>query len=1042
LPDHRYDSIEEWKKGRGIDPSTRIFQVHGAFPSIRKALLKRGWVENEDPNSPFWDFKYAIRKKDLNIDLNDPQLDNKVVNYFSRNQEYTTKIRLCRNLENLVFLEDVTADTIVPRTYDLSSPGEVEAFVEHFKTNHCVSILMGHVRRKGSKSFSDDIVQVAKRVLKKKGKHLDDLLDEAEGTDLTKITAVDWALLERVNLERPTSRLPAYRRRTSGLKTKRRKKKKKFADEKEEVSEAEEDEEINETQKFLDACLEKDPQESLVGENNLWIMKPASLSRGRGIFVTNRLEEALDCAKGKEAMWMAQRYIERPLLIQGKKFDIRQWVMVTSWQQLGVWFYEDAYLRFSFDDFDASDQRNKLAHLTNYSVCKHAKNFEEKRDETMMHSDDFATFLKDLDGTDLWKEKIQPAMKRAAYLALLSCQETAAPTSARENSFEFLGFDFMVDTSYNVWLLEINSSPDLSYSTAVTRKLVQQVLPDVIKVTIDCEKMGLPSNKKPTWSKKYLSDIDSGRWTLLEPARRRKEIRASANAVHGDQMSTNALSLVGSPARIYKPKCKRQIFPTCAIRSTKATKTHHASASRDGSPEVDHHSNQDSDDIITPAPSPPASSTPSSSTNLSLSSISKPSEPGKSKTKNNSSDLRNHGLARTASSSSSSSRSLRVEEERVKDDIGMRALQYRGHDGGIQQIVQGKGHFDGGTSTGATSQDVSIVSTARSANNFVSDASIEGLESECSTAANSVVGGDIVGVGLSINGREVPYPLFGTEGSGRGLTNGCKKNEEINDEKDVPGPNNENIDEVSVVEGDCVPLSLESQKDCGPHERETAGSGRMRVEGLHDECTDKTMMMIPCRTENALQMSNVGLSQNYVAPRTLHGQQTRTLEGGPMRDLHSVRKLRRLEAFDSRKTSKSTVATNCSTDGDEQSEHSAALGGRQLQLPSRYTPFHSTHIVGEGIQKPSLGRLLVSHNTQPSLSSDTQQNDAWGCIKKSLPPESPNDLLRRPPTNASHRPSTNASSKKSSEQSSKASSARSHVQQRRVLPMATVTVEF
>ena len=31
----------------------------------------------------------------------------------------------------------------------------------------------------------------------------------------------------------------------------------------------------------------------------------------------------------------------------------------------------------------------------------------------------------------------------------------------RKNSFEFYGYDFMVDQDLNVWLIEVNSSPSM-----------------------------------------------------------------------------------------------------------------------------------------------------------------------------------------------------------------------------------------------------------------------------------------------------------------------------------------------------------------------------------------------------------------------------------------------------------------------------------------------------------------------------------------------------------------------------------------------------
>jgi tubulin monoglycylase TTLL3/8 len=51
--------------------------------------------------------------------------------------------------------------------------------------------------------------------------------------------------------------------------------------------------------------------------------------------------------------------------------------------------------------------------------------------------------------------------------------------SLRENSFEIFGFDFMVDQFGYVWLIEVNTSPDFSFSTSTTKGLVSQMMKDV-----------------------------------------------------------------------------------------------------------------------------------------------------------------------------------------------------------------------------------------------------------------------------------------------------------------------------------------------------------------------------------------------------------------------------------------------------------------------------------------------------------------------------------------------------------------------------------
>jgi tubulin monoglycylase TTLL3/8 len=43
----------------------------------------------------------------------------------------------------------------------------------------------------------------------------------------------------------------------------------------------------------------------------------------------------------------------------------------------------------------------------------------------------------------------------------------------------------MIDDRFNPWLIEVNSSPSMDYSTPVTRRLVKMVLEDTVKVMVD-----------------------------------------------------------------------------------------------------------------------------------------------------------------------------------------------------------------------------------------------------------------------------------------------------------------------------------------------------------------------------------------------------------------------------------------------------------------------------------------------------------------------------------------------------------------------------
>ena len=71
-------------------------------------------------------------------------------------------------------------------------------------------------------------------------------------------------------------------------------------------------------------------------------------------------------------------YLDKPYLINGRKFDMRMYVLVTSFHPLRVYFYNEGLARFATEDYsnDPRILKNKFVHLTNFSVNKkNLKNF-------------------------------------------------------------------------------------------------------------------------------------------------------------------------------------------------------------------------------------------------------------------------------------------------------------------------------------------------------------------------------------------------------------------------------------------------------------------------------------------------------------------------------------------------------------------------------------------------------------------------------------------------------------------------------------------
>ena len=127
----------------------------------------------------------------------------------------------------------------------------------------------------------------------------------------------------------------------------------------------------------------------------VWIMKPIGSAQGRGIFLFSRLSEISewrtdpyrhlnkddkDPPRAEPEAYIVQRYIENPYLVGGKKFDMRLYVLVTSFSPLVAYMYRGGFARFSHTRYssDPADIANNFVHLTNVAIQKTAENYDAR----------------------------------------------------------------------------------------------------------------------------------------------------------------------------------------------------------------------------------------------------------------------------------------------------------------------------------------------------------------------------------------------------------------------------------------------------------------------------------------------------------------------------------------------------------------------------------------------------------------------------------------------------------------------------------------
>lgn len=203
---------------------------------------------------------------------------------------------------------------------------------------------------------------------------------------------------------------------------------------------------------------------------------------------------------------MVQKYLERPLLYKGRKFDIRVWCVAHSC--LDFYFYETGYLRtcsaaYTVDEMACSDLQHydrfleqpsgdqpdltACTHLTNNTLqIKNKDTYGQHEEGNVVSFEDFQSYLDETypeHKLDVRRDFVA-RMKDMCIDTYLSCKNTLNPYK-RRNSFELLGFDFMIDEDFRMWLIEVNTNPSLSLNNKNMKGILPKMFADVFKIVLD-----------------------------------------------------------------------------------------------------------------------------------------------------------------------------------------------------------------------------------------------------------------------------------------------------------------------------------------------------------------------------------------------------------------------------------------------------------------------------------------------------------------------------------------------------------------------------
>ncbi|CAJ1451403.1 unnamed protein product [Effrenium voratum] len=188
---------------------------------------------------------------------------------------------------------------------------------------------------------------------------------------------------------------------------------------------------------------------------------------------------------------VVQNFLTKPLLIDGYKWDMRVYVLLTSVSPLTVYLFTDGLARFCTDLYEVPGEENldvREMHLTNFSINWESGAFEDTEDAGTGSKRSLRTVLESLDdGRAIWQQ-IATCVKKTLLAIAPKMQDNYDRYFGRSREggasacFELLGFDFILTEDRRLYLLEVNSAPSLSTPTCLDEEIKLAVLAEAFRL--------------------------------------------------------------------------------------------------------------------------------------------------------------------------------------------------------------------------------------------------------------------------------------------------------------------------------------------------------------------------------------------------------------------------------------------------------------------------------------------------------------------------------------------------------------------------------
>jgi len=190
---------------------------------------------------------------------------------------------------------------------------------------------------------------------------------------------------------------------------------------------------------------------------------------------------------------LVQRYLLNPLLLEGKKMEIRSYWVIVSVEPFIV-LYRDGTVRLTTRDYKHDEWDDPLIHITNTKQQKKADpNYyktEKQRKWTVHQLSEYLKKENKIEDEEVWLDNMREMFKERIAVSALAAHPQLMKLKNRrgwDGRFELFGMDVILDDYLKPWMTELQDGPGLSMDPGIKQEVIRNMIKELVNVVLEVD---------------------------------------------------------------------------------------------------------------------------------------------------------------------------------------------------------------------------------------------------------------------------------------------------------------------------------------------------------------------------------------------------------------------------------------------------------------------------------------------------------------------------------------------------------------------------